>query len=368
MTTAPRIFVLGATGYTGELTARSLVRQGAHPVLLGRSPARLETLAADLGGLDTAIVDVSEPSTLRAVLHKGDVLISTVGPFLKYGRTAIETAAETGVHYFDSTGEGPFIREIFEHWGPVAERHGAGLIPAFGYDYGPGAYAAALALYDAGEQATAVDIGYFAPGFKPSGGTRATAVGVLLEDGYTFRDGHIQPERSGRRTKRFNVEGRSLLAASVPAAEQFGLPQAYPGLREVNVMLGFPQSAARSLAIGSHLLGPFMNIGMLKRGITAAADRMVKGSSGGPDASARAQVTTAVVAVARSTERELATVTLTGPDPYEVTGDLLAWGAIAAAGGGLQSQGALGPVKAFGLHALGQACATAGLVRSDNGD
>ncbi|MBK7822875.1 MAG: saccharopine dehydrogenase NADP-binding domain-containing protein [Tessaracoccus sp.] len=117
MTAAPRIVVLGATGYTGDLTARSLVRQGARPVLVGRNPARLAALAADLGGLDTATVDIEKPTTLRAVLHEGDILISAVGPFLKYGRTAVEAAAEIGVHYFDSAGEGPFIREVFERWG-----------------------------------------------------------------------------------------------------------------------------------------------------------------------------------------------------------------------------------------------------------
>lgn len=357
-----RILVLGATGYTGELTARSLVRQGARPVLVGRNPARIGGLAADLGGLATATADVAEPATLRAALQNGDVLISTVGPFLKHGRAAVQAAAEMGVHYLDSTGEGPFIREVFEHWGPIAARNDTALITAFGYDYGPGSYAAALALDEASDEATAVDIAYFSPGFTPSGGSQASIIRAVLEDGYTFRDGRIQTERPGRHTKRVDVGGRSLLGASIPAAEHFGLPQAYPRLREVNVLLGFPQSAARGLAIGSRVLGPIAGIGPLRRSVTAAADRAMKGSSGGPDATARAEATTVVVAVARSPHRELATVTLTGPNPYEVTADLLAWGAIAAAGGGLQDVGALGPIAAFGVVALGQACSVAGLT------
>lgn len=43
--TPPRIILLGATGYTGDLTARSLIAQGARPMLVaatsiesGRSP------------------------------------------------------------------------------------------------------------------------------------------------------------------------------------------------------------------------------------------------------------------------------------------------------------------------------------------
>ncbi len=359
-----RILVLGATGYTGDLTARSLVDQGARPVLVGRNPPRVEALAAELGGLDTAIADVGDPATLRAVLRRGDVLISTVGPFLRFGRPAVEAAAEVGAHYFDSTGEGPFIREVFERWGPVAARNDAALVTAFGYDYGPGPYAAALALDEAGDQAEAVDVAYFAPGFVPSGGSQATAVRAVLEEGYTFLDGRIQPERPGRHVARFDVDGRSLMGASVPAAEHFGLPQAYPQLREVNVLLGFPQSAARALAIGSRLLGPIARVGPLKRGMTAASDRLMKGSTGGPDATERARATTVVVAVARSAHRELATVSLTGPNPYEVTADLLAWGAITAASGGLRDVGALGPLRAFGIDALGEACSRAGLVRT----
>ncbi|WP_297111120.1 saccharopine dehydrogenase family protein [Tessaracoccus sp.] len=68
----------------------------------------------------------------------------------------------------------------------MAERNGAGLVPAFGYDYGPGAYAAAAALDEAGDEATAVDIAYFAPGFVPSGGSQATAVRVVVEGATRF--------------------------------------------------------------------------------------------------------------------------------------------------------------------------------------
>ena len=49
---AGRIVLFGATGYTGDLTARALVGRGARPVLAARTEARVRALADELGGLD----------------------------------------------------------------------------------------------------------------------------------------------------------------------------------------------------------------------------------------------------------------------------------------------------------------------------
>ena len=58
---AGRIVLFGATGYTGDLVARALASRGAQPVLAARSAERLEPLAAELGGLETQVADVSRP-------------------------------------------------------------------------------------------------------------------------------------------------------------------------------------------------------------------------------------------------------------------------------------------------------------------
>jgi short subunit dehydrogenase-like uncharacterized protein len=60
MTSTGRIILFGATGYTGRLTTTALVGRGARPVLVGRDARRLEHLAAESGGLDTAVADVEE--------------------------------------------------------------------------------------------------------------------------------------------------------------------------------------------------------------------------------------------------------------------------------------------------------------------
>ena len=109
-----RTVLFGATGYTGRLVAEAMVERGMRPVLAARGRDALEALAADLGGLETAVADVSDPAGVRALIEKGDVLLTTVGPFARWGEPAAAAASSAGAHYIDSTGEPAFIRSVYE--------------------------------------------------------------------------------------------------------------------------------------------------------------------------------------------------------------------------------------------------------------
>ncbi|MFI2671777.1 hypothetical protein ACH5AU_19875 [Streptomyces albidoflavus] len=114
-------------------------------------------------------------------------------------------AGRTGAHYLDSTGEPPFIRQVFA-LDAVATANGASVVVrAFGCDYVPGNLAGALALTKAGERARhAVEIGYFLTRAGrgdevryrstlrdawtlTTGGTRASLVGSAVEDAFAYR-------------------------------------------------------------------------------------------------------------------------------------------------------------------------------------
>src|SRR5215207_812141 len=126
---ASRIVVFGATGYTGRLVTESLLGRGARPVVAGRSAQRLRALAAELGeDLEVAEADVDRPETVRALVSRGDVLVSTVGPFTRWGAPAVQAAVAAGAHYLDSTGEPAFIRQVFERFGRGAQAAGCGLV------------------------------------------------------------------------------------------------------------------------------------------------------------------------------------------------------------------------------------------------
>jgi short subunit dehydrogenase-like uncharacterized protein len=363
---AGRIVLFGATGYTGKLTAEAMVERGLRPVLAARSRDKLDALASGLGGLDVATADVADPPSVKALVEKGDVLVTTVGPFVRFGSAAAAGAATAGAHYIDSTGEPPFIREVFERYGIAAKRSGCGMITAFGYDFVPGNLAGAIALERAGEDAVRIDTGYFFTGAADasgmSGGTRASMVGALAAPGFVYRDGRVRTERGAKRYRTFPVGGKQLGAVSVGTSEHFALPRVAPQLREVNAYLGWFGPASRAMQVMSAGGAVAMKLPGADSLLRTMTDRFAPGSTGGPDAETRAKTGSHIVAIAYDAGgRRLAEVHVTGVDGYTFTGRLLAWGAERAAAGGLKGTGALGPVDAFGLDELRDGCAQAGM-------
>jgi short subunit dehydrogenase-like uncharacterized protein len=287
-----RIIVFGATGYTGRLVSEQLVARGQKPTLAARDAGRLTALAAELGGLETAVADVSRPASVRDLVEAGDVLVSTVGPFARWGGPALDAAIDAGAHYIDSTGEPSFIRRVFEREGPRAEGAGCGLLTSFGYDWVPGNLAGALALRDAGEAASAVRIGYFLRGEASaggmSGGTKASAAGASLEPGYSFRGGRLVTERGAARVRNFEVGGRLRAAISAGSSEAFALPRIHPQVRDIDVYLGWFGGSSRALSAISLAMSGMRRIPGVTAGLQSAMARFVKGSTGGPDAEQRA--------------------------------------------------------------------------------
>jgi len=354
---AARIVLLGATGYTGRLTAEAMVARGERPVLAGRRPEPLAALAQELGGLETALADVRSEDTLRALVAPGDVLVSTVGPFGRWGDAAVHAAVDAGAGaYLDCAAEPAFVRRVFE-------RHARARIPlltAFGWESVPGNLAAELALREAPDAAR-VDVGYFITGDARgwmSGGTRASMAGALLEPGFAWRNG-IRTERGGARVRTFDVDGRRRTALSAASSEHYALPRTHPRLREVNTYLGWFGRASRPLQALSVIGAGARRLPGLRRAVTALAS----GSTGGPDPQTRAGTTWHVAALAYDGGgAEIARARLSAGNGYDFTARILAWGAARAALG-LDRAGPLGPVEAFGLDSLEAGCADAGLHR-----
>jgi short subunit dehydrogenase-like uncharacterized protein len=363
-----RIVLLGATGYTGARTAEALAARGARPVLVGRDPGRLAALARRLGGLETARADVTDPGSVRALLAPGDVLVTTVGPFLRLGRAAVDAAVDAGAVYLDSTGEPPFVRRVFENDGPRAAASGAALIPAFGLDYVPGNLAAAHALAEAGDRAHRLDVGYGLDGVSGqafSRGTLVSLMGVLFEPGFAFSGGRLVAQPAGRRLWRFEANGRPRRGLSVGGSEHFTMPPLSPTLREVGVHLDW----FGPLTPVAHRLSPLSGLAGRLPGADRVAQRLA-GFVGGRVAVEPSQATlerarTHTVAEVRDAAGELVSrVQVSGPEAYGLTAALLAWGATRAGEQGVLGRGALGPVQAFGLDALTAGAAEAGLVRT----
>lgn len=337
-------------------------------MLAGRNSERLRDLARQLGGLEWRRADVSDPASVAALLEPADVLISTVGPFARWGEPAVRAAVGAGAHYLDCTGEGMFVRGIFERFGLEAQSSNCGLMTAFGADWIPGNLAGALALREAKDAARRIEIGYFITGARGamsmSGGTRASAAGALLDPGFAWRDGRVVTERGAARVMSFDVDGRSRPGASVAASEHFTLPRLAPSLSEVDVYLGWFGPMTRPLQVLSAGASAVLRMPGAKAVVRAASERLISGSSGGPDAQERARTGLHAVAIVRDESgRQCAGVHVAGANAYDFTADMLAWGATTALAGGLRASGALGPVDGFGLEVLQKGCAEAGLHR-----
>ena len=138
--------VFGATGYTGKLTAEYITASLPTDfkwAIAGRSESKLKTLAAELQSQNS---NRAQPSIEVAQLEKADllrlakttkVLITTVGPYHKYGSAVVEACAETGTHYLDVTGEVPWVRDMIAKYHDKAKSSGAIIIPQNGIESAP---------------------------------------------------------------------------------------------------------------------------------------------------------------------------------------------------------------------------------------
>jgi short subunit dehydrogenase-like uncharacterized protein len=183
------IVLYGATGFVGKLTAEYLARVGgnARIALAGRSADRLlairETLGESAQSWQVLTADASSPSTLDAMAARTQVVITTVGPYSRYGLPLVAACAANGTDYADLTGEPPFVRDSIDLYHKQAADTGARIVHACGFDSIPSdlsVYALYRAARDDGEGElgeTDFVVRSFSGGF--SGGTIASMLEVL---------------------------------------------------------------------------------------------------------------------------------------------------------------------------------------------
>jgi short subunit dehydrogenase-like uncharacterized protein len=185
------IVLYGATGFVGKLTAQYLARRagGARIALAGRSTDRLLAVRDALGEAAAQWplieADASQPSSLNAMAASTRVVITTVGPYLKYGLPLVAACAAAGTDYADLTGEPLFVREAIDQYHKQAADTGARIVHGCGFDSIPSDLTV-FALYRRAEQdgageLTATDfvVRRFAGGV--SGGTIASMTELFRE-------------------------------------------------------------------------------------------------------------------------------------------------------------------------------------------
>jgi short subunit dehydrogenase-like uncharacterized protein len=134
------IVLYGATGFAGRLTADYLAKAGgdARIALAGRSQDKLlavrETLGEAAQSWPLIAADASQPSTLDEMAARAQVVVTTVGPYARYGLPLVAACAAAGTDYADLTGESMFIRESIDLYHKQAIETGARIVHSCGFD------------------------------------------------------------------------------------------------------------------------------------------------------------------------------------------------------------------------------------------
>mmetsp|Transcript_20383 Transcript_20383/g.30036 ORF Transcript_20383/g.30036 Transcript_20383/m.30036 type:complete len:584 (+) Transcript_20383:58-1809(+) len=140
------VVLLGGTGFTGRLAAMYLAEnynKNIRWAIAGRSKDKLDKLLKELKGItgdsakhdiDVILVDTSKPSTLHALANDSRCVITTAGPFWKYGSNVVEFCARYGTNYVDITGETGWNKEMIMKWDVKAQETGAKIVSLCGND------------------------------------------------------------------------------------------------------------------------------------------------------------------------------------------------------------------------------------------
>ncbi len=143
------IVLYGATSFVGKITAHYLAEflsnakdtngtdNGTNVTwaIAGRDEDKLNELQSTLTSkVDIIVANSNDAASLDVMTKQTQVIISTVGPYLKYGEPLIKSCADNGTDYVDLTGEAIFIKDMMDKYQDTAKQSGARIVNACGFD------------------------------------------------------------------------------------------------------------------------------------------------------------------------------------------------------------------------------------------
>lgn len=183
------IALCGATGFTGGLTAEYLAANAPSDLrwaLVGRSRPKLEAVAARLAAAHPRApapalleADAADRAALDGVAAAARVVATTVGPYALHGEPLLAACAAAGTDYVDLTGEPEFIDRMWSRHHAEAERSGARLVHACGFDSIPHDLGAYFTVQQLPEGVPLRLDGYVRSNARFSGGTYHSAVNAF---------------------------------------------------------------------------------------------------------------------------------------------------------------------------------------------
>lgn len=151
------VVLYGATSFVGQITAHYLAqflsnkksaddseKSAVTWAIAGRDKEKLEKLQSELSKaqnneetdkkVDIIIANSDDDTSLDEMTKQTQVIISTVGPYLKYGEPLIKSCVNNGTDYVDLTGEAIFIKDMMDKYQAKAQQTGARIVNSCGFD------------------------------------------------------------------------------------------------------------------------------------------------------------------------------------------------------------------------------------------
>jgi short subunit dehydrogenase-like uncharacterized protein len=395
------VIVVGATGFTGSLVAEYLCeRYGVGADLrwavAARNQQKLSALRESLGSpaasLPVIIADTLDARSMSDLAQRTRVVLTTVGPYARYGSELVAACAENGTHYCDLAGEVQWIRRMIDAHDATARQSGARIVHCCGFDSIPMDIGAWFLQQQARERYGAYcdSIVLLVKAMKggASGGTMASIMNVMREaraDREVARvlarpyslnpeGGPRGPDRSDQRGIRFDVDAQSWTAPFIMATVNTRV------VRRSHALLGYPwgesfryhEAIRTGRGIGGWSRSAMITAGLA--GLVGAAsfgwsrgllERYVLPKPGtGPDAAAREKGFFNLEQIGRLADGRQIRGRITGDrDPgYGSTSKMLAESAVCLALDELDSAGGvLTPAAAMAAPLLQRLQANAGL-------
>ena len=170
------IIVYGATGFTGQICCKYL-RDNYKDLtwaISGRNLEKLEQIKSELNlDCDIVVADGADLEALRSLTGQTKVILSTAGPFARYGSMLVQACVENETHYTDITGENHWVRGLIDKHHAEAASKGIRIIPSCGYDSVPSDIGAFFTITQFNKPVSRVDVYHEAQG-GASGGTTET--------------------------------------------------------------------------------------------------------------------------------------------------------------------------------------------------
>jgi short subunit dehydrogenase-like uncharacterized protein len=356
------VVLLGATGFTGRLTAEHLAARTAGTdlrlAIAGRRRDALEDLAASLPGeVGVEVADSSDLVSLLDLAASTRVLATTVGPYAQHGELVVQACVREGTHYADITGEPGFVDLIRARYDGDAVRHGVKLVSCCGFDSVPHDLGVRFTVAHLPDDGPVTVRGYVHGQGRASGGTLRSAVGAIAS-------GAVPKLAAPRGWDEERREARSLPVRihRVAALDAWGvpLPTIDPAivLRSARVLDGYGTSFryghyARvgnlpTVAAGVAGVGTLAAMASL-RPTRAVLERVLPASGEGPDEATRARSRFDVTFLAEGGGEHVTTRVAGGDPGYGETSRMLGEAALSLAeDDGPDVAGALTPAVGLG--------------------